>query len=158
MTQNPKVRSPSEKVLIGLAIYGDIAPALVFRKFSERQIEKMTFVLQGMYDDYLNHAFYHTVHNIVPPAGTNFNNPEILDRLENTKDRIRSIFQKMIDDGIKAEYQCVIDAMKNTNKPHPQGTVAELATRFGVSKSEIRRMKSDGTLDQFITSKESDNA
>lgn len=34
------------------------------------------------------------------------------------------------------------------------GTVSELATKFGVSKSEIRRRRAEGTLDSFIASRE----
>ena len=33
------------------------------------------------------------------------------------------------------------------NQPHAAGTVAEIAAKLGVSKSEVRRMKREGTLD-----------
>lgn len=36
------------------------------------------------------------------------------------------------------------------NQPHASGTTAELATKLGVSKSEVRRMKRDGTLDAAL--------
>lgn len=36
--------------------------------------------------------------------------------------------------------------MRETNKPHPMGTVDELAKKYGKSKSEIRRLKADNLL------------
>lgn len=41
------------------------------------------------------------------------------------------------------------------SKPHVLGTVNELAEKYGVSKSEIRRHKAAGTLEQFVLSRES---
>lgn len=40
--------------------------------------------------------------------------------------------------------------LRTSNTPHPEGTVAELAARFNVSKSEIRRRKADGTLNELL--------
>lgn len=36
------------------------------------------------------------------------------------------------------------------NSPHMGGTVSELAERLGVSKSEVRRLKREGLIDQAI--------
>ena len=42
---------------------------------------------------------------------------------------------------------------KELSKKNASGSVSELAEKFGVSKSEIRRMRAAGTLDEFINSK-----
>lgn len=39
---------------------------------------------------------------------------------------------------------------KVRNSPHTDGTVSELADRLGVSKSEVRRLKREGLIDQAI--------
>jgi AraC-like DNA-binding protein len=36
------------------------------------------------------------------------------------------------------------------NKPHAAGTITEIAMKLGVSKSEVRKMKRDGTLDTAL--------
>lgn len=40
---------------------------------------------------------------------------------------------------------------KEAHKPHAQGTVAELATKLGVSKSEVRRLKQEGLLEDALS-------
>lgn len=39
---------------------------------------------------------------------------------------------------------------KAAQKPHAQGTVSEIAARFNISKSEVRRLKQEGKLDEFL--------
>lgn len=36
------------------------------------------------------------------------------------------------------------------NSPHADGTVSELADRLGISKSEVRRLKREGLIEQAI--------
>ena len=40
---------------------------------------------------------------------------------------------------------------KEAQKPHSLGTVAEIAARYNISKSEVRRRKADGTLEDHLT-------
>ena len=42
------------------------------------------------------------------------------------------------------------NSMAVRNAPHETGTVSELADRLGVSKSEVRRLRREGLLDQAI--------
>lgn len=44
----------------------------------------------------------------------------------------------------------VIDGIKASHKPAPEGTVAELSQKYGVSKSEVRRLKREGRLQDLI--------
>lgn len=38
----------------------------------------------------------------------------------------------------------------SSNKPHELGTVNEISVKYGISKSEVRRRKQDGTLQEYI--------
>jgi DNA-binding IclR family transcriptional regulator len=39
-----------------------------------------------------------------------------------------------------------LNELRKSNQPHPAGTVAELAEKLGLSKSEVRRRKAAGLL------------
>jgi DNA invertase Pin-like site-specific DNA recombinase len=39
--------------------------------------------------------------------------------------------------------------LRKTNQPHEMGTVSEIAIKYGISKSEVRRMKANGTLESL---------
>ncbi len=41
-------------------------------------------------------------------------------------------------------------SLTQRNRQHSAGTVAELAQRLGISKSEVRRLKASGELDSFL--------
>lgn len=48
------------------------------------------------------------------------------------------------------ELQKLAHDQKTAKKPHTEGTVAELAEKLGLSKSEIRRLKNEGQLDAAL--------
>ena len=83
--------------------------------------------------------------------------PEILEYLERAKQMIRIMIQGMFQQeakDFKQQQKHQLETLKikllESNKPHSQGTVAELATKLGVSKSEVRRMKADGSLTEIL--------
>lgn len=39
--------------------------------------------------------------------------------------------------------------LKELSAPHPLGTVAEICEKYSISKSVVRKMKADGTLEAF---------
>jgi len=45
------------------------------------------------------------------------------------------------------------EAMDKQHKPSEFGTVAELMAKLGLSKSEVRRRKADGTIEQLLKDK-----
>lgn len=92
-------------------------------------------------------------------------NSVVVEKVENIKRVFRSLIQGAIDaeerqeknqKDREAEAKAKIDfenlaaRLRQSNKPHPMGTVDELAKKFGVSKSEVRRRKSDGTLGELL--------
>lgn len=46
----------------------------------------------------------------------------------------------------KLELEQLVRSQKESHKPHEMGTVAEIATKYGISKSEVRRLKAEGLL------------
>lgn len=97
------------------------------------------------------------------------NHPSIDLDLRILKDFFRSRIQNLFNQAVmeerreleqqqarlKIELKAEIDAHFRANQaPHAQGTVAELAAKFGVSKSEIRRMKAAGTLDSWLANQQ----
>jgi|SRR5690606_31730957 len=73
--------------------------------------------------------------------------------LENTRNFFRTALQNAASDAASMlareaeEQRCKTHVQfLNLNKPAPEGTVAELAERYGKSKSEIRRLKAAGLL------------
>lgn len=52
--------------------------------------------------------------------------------------------RKTTADLVKAKF-------RDMHKPSAHGTVAEVAARYGVSKSVVRKMRAEGTLDQLVS-------
>lgn len=87
--------------------------------------------------------------------------PEIQALVQQYKDNLRVLLQRAVDE-LAHEHDRIskadtarirrelLKAVHDSNKPHHLGTVAELAAKYGVSKSEIRRRKRDGTLNELI--------
>lgn len=118
------------------------------------------FILLGKYDKELKYFFYWRETKQYPQSEEQVNTPAVLRTLENAKSYIRWQIQSIIDrenDQIvkerKQQFGQMVADMKDSSKPHPLGTVAQLATRFNISKSEVRRMRTAGTLDQFLNEK-----
>ena len=70
------------------------------------------------------------------------------------KDSFRAVLQKAIDNEsarlMQQQQEEALEKFMGNHEPHPMGTVADLAEEFGISKKHIRRMKQDGTLEDFI--------
>lgn len=66
------------------------------------------------------------------------------------KDQIRDTIQRIVDkesEKIQAEQQAAAIAnFKNMSRVSEQGTVAEIAQRLNISKSEVRRMRREGLI------------
>lgn len=146
--------SIAAKTMTGISIVGEAAQALIFNKFNEPSIKRLTLILMGHYDENAKLAFYQIETGNTAKSIEEANTEEVIFALDSLKARIRRSFNSIIEAGAVEEKKRMLEIMKNTNKPNTQGTVAELATKYGVSKSEIRRMKTEGTLDSFIASKE----
>lgn len=75
--------------------------------------------------------------------------PEVLQMLNRLKSTCRSDINALFEAADKQDKADLIEKLKETNKPHEMGTVSEIAEKFGISKSEVRRRKADGTLHEL---------
>lgn len=62
------------------------------------------------------------------------------------RDQICTILDQAEAQDQAAKRQQVLTELAKTNQPSEHGTVAEIAQRLGISKSEVRRRKANGTL------------
>lgn len=146
--------SPSTLVFRGGYILGNAAVI-----DSKQAAEIATFILLGHYDRELSYFL-----NWRKTGQYGTSEVEVIknaaEELERVKGYIRFQINGIIRDAEHADqvnreraFKSMIADMKDSSKPHPLGTVAQLATRFNISKSEVRRMRTAGTLDQFIMEK-----
>lgn len=125
------------KAMLGLAIVG------------ESSVQTATLVLTGHYDLELKCAFFFTFMKKSAQTEAELEIPEVLLPLERLKNLYRSDIQAIFDHAAKLDREALLKQLKDSNKPHEMGTVAEIAAKYGISKSEVRRRKTDGTLHEL---------
>jgi hypothetical protein len=107
------------------------------------QANTIAMVLMGKYDEALEAAFVHT-HG---EAGEGM--------AAQLKEHYRSTLQDAInqeaDKMTKQTQEEACEKFMGNQEPHALGTVAELALKYDVSKTTIRKHKRDGTLEAFIS-------
>lgn len=143
--------SLANKVLTGMSIIGGIMmPAQSEEEFTKK-IQTMSNVLLGLYDDLILCAMFSSITKNVPAdiEEVKANTPS-MDALTRLKDMIRRDIQTIMEQGAAEDKNNLLMKMKETNKPHPMGTVNEIAAKLNISKSEVRRLKSNGSLDSLV--------
>lgn len=58
--------------------------------------------------------------------------------------------QHRTDPKQQARINALVNQHKDAQKPHQHGTIAEITTKLNISKSEVRRLKQEGTLDAAL--------
>jgi Fic family protein len=147
------------KALQGLAVIGT------------SDFEIVPFILLGHYDHVLKCAAWSTKNTTPPATEADLDTPEIVELVERIKQSFRKVVEDLfrgaaLDDEQQArqerrerqnkarqELVALQNSMKATNKPHEMGTVAEIAEKYGISKSEVRRRKAEGTLHELTEQK-----
>lgn len=70
-------------------------------------------------------------------------------------DTYRKIYEDMQDYMLKPLKQRKVDQIKKElHAPTDSGTIAEICEKYNLSKSQVRKMKADGTLAEFLNSKD----
>ena len=105
-------------------------------------------LLCGNIDDCMRCAIFFTMTEELP-ATLDFENAVVDEKLKSLKEDVRLAVASSASTIIANERERILAEVSESSKPHPMGTVAELAAKFGVSKSEIRRRKADGTLHEL---------
>ena len=128
-------------VMVGMIILGKLYSAN-----ADEQGNAIAGLLIGEYDHELTHAF---AYKSDMETG--------IKQLAELKDAFRKTLQMAINQEAersqrRAAYEACEKFMGN-QEPHALGTTAELAEKYSVSKKQIRKMKQDGTLEEFINAK-----
>jgi DNA invertase Pin-like site-specific DNA recombinase len=143
--------SLASTVMHGMSIVGSLfMPAKNEEELGDK-IQLMTNTLVGLYDEAILCAMFSNITKELPSeiaqATANIHAQASLTRL---KDLIRNDIQKVMEQGAAEDRQNLVLKLKETNKPHPMGTVNEIAAKLNISKSEVRRLKANGTLDSML--------
>lgn len=140
-------------ILNGLSIIGSIVNHPDASTFGLQSVK----LLSGEYDHYIKAIGHYQLTGKIFEKDEELETPEVSAYVQRTKQMVRNMIQEIFDreaENFKQQQKRAMEALKiklsKSNKPHAQGTVAELATMLGVSKSEVRRMKTEGTLDEAL--------
>lgn len=143
-------------VMVALSMFG--------ATMSTNPTEKGTAIanlITGVNDKYMHVLAFHQENGELPEtfeqAATD---PKAMQKVENMKNFWRNIMQDVFSEAarqeerrMRAEHEAqtakVNAAFKNMNKPAPEGTVKELAAKYGKSLSEIRRLKAENRLHEL---------
>lgn len=145
----------SVKIGVGLSV---MANCLDFHK-----PELIGPILTGQFDDEILAAVYFCHHKVQPQNSEHRTCEVARSDLVKIKDHIRAtvvdllsyhneLLEQMPRMSRKpAEVPAEVKRdLQKSHAPHAQGTVAEIAAKFGLSKSEVRRRKAEGTLDELF--------
>lgn len=142
--------SYASKVMIGMAVIGSALEA------KPEAGSHMAFIVMGNHDHALKCAHFFQHFKRMPTNEEELEAPEVLVMLERTKNYFRSVIQQIFDEADRqdrleqqAKQRELLEQLRDSNKPHEMGTVAEIAAKYGISKSEVRRRKADGTLHEL---------
>lgn len=152
------------KVMGGLALLG--------RCMNDPEI--MAAVLTNQLELEIKYAFYYMERKELPPSETleDVNVPEVITAYERLVTMIRNKVQHIfrmaeIEENRNQRIQGHIDEanrkkeiderLKAQSAPHPLGTTAEISEKYGLSKTAVRKMKADGTLEVYCAAKDALN-
>lgn len=111
-------------------------------------------ILSGEFDITIKASLYYKEFNKKPESLEELNsNTLISDYLEKLKNVIRekiklSVYQHTQKEKNRKSGGAI--KMQELNKTSEFGTIAEIAEKYNLTKSKVRRMKKDGTLADFI--------
>ena len=115
-------------------------------------------ILAGELDQELSVSIHYKELGKIPEKVEDLQHPVVVEILGNIKANLRNKVQSSIAaefDGMRSKQRSkpfnpkVFDDFRKMHKPDAEGTVDELAQKFGVSKKEIRRRKREGTLHEL---------
>lgn len=140
-TTAAKMENFHSKVMLGMAVVGGIF---------QGEWDNVTFVLAGHHDVAIKCFAYHHQFGQAPASEAELDVPSVLLVLERIKGECRAAVQHVLDQEAKDQRDELLAQLRNSNKPHAMGTVDQIAKRFGISKSEVRRRKTEGTLGELM--------
>jgi hypothetical protein len=142
--------SEVSRVLLGLSVIKSVVAPGIFDDFTI-----ISQVAAGQYKEDILLAFKNTVGSVQPmPAGGVLTTEEAYDRVVRiAKNNIQEVF-RLAELEDRQEQEQKVAAMKaelaTRNQVSEFGSVAEIAAKYNISKSEVRRLKAAGELQAFI--------
>lgn len=137
------------KVMLGMSLIGDSVGV----SGDERMVQAWVSIITGTKDTELRCAFSFNHYKCMPDSDEALADATVTGQLNVLKARIRfsmgQIFEQVsAEDRVAKEiaFRDVRNEVLSHSKPHAMGTVAEIAIKLGISKSEVRRRKQEGTL------------
>ncbi len=121
--------------------------------------------LSGKMDRIMGIFVFHQIHHRLPEFETDLQDQEVIHRMDRLKDYFRSPLQEAFNrlgsrepEQSKQPKHKVAPAARNKfhdlhamSKPAPEGTVDELAKKYGVSKSQVRLLKRENRLHELTS-------
>ena len=123
-------------------------------------------ILMGMCDDELRCFSWLRIHKDAPPSREALEgDQEVSEQVELIKSNIRNMIQAAINGAAGEEKKKTFaeisrkaaeekklreERMKKLHSQPIQGTVSEISEKYGISKSEVRRLRAQGGLEAFI--------
>ncbi len=156
-SQNKEINFTS--VMIGFSMIESI--------FSLRNPETVAFFLSGQLDDKIIPSFFYKVHERVPKSIEEAQQCEsTILGLNNLKEYTRAKIQQGIKELEQQEKSLqrsearikereVKQNFQAQNNVSEFGTVAEISEKYGISKKQVRDLKRNGKLQEFINSQNS---
>jgi hypothetical protein len=145
--------SLSIKTMTGISLMGKMYNVLTGTAVQKQDLQLIPMILTGHFDQELKCAAHMMEFGKIPDSKDRLESPQVTVLFDHLKWRVRSFTQGVIDlmaenDRLKKEQARLrlLVELRERDRPHELGTVDQMAERYGVSKSEIRRRKAAGTL------------
>jgi AraC-like DNA-binding protein len=82
---------------------------------------------------------------------TTYDGEQAFERLNDlVKFKMKKVVEAAVEEIEEEKLTTVQQLNQQRNQPHAAGTISEIAAKLGLSKSEVRKMKRDGTLDAAL--------
>lgn len=114
-------------------------------------------ILGGLYKQELLAVSFYKLKGELPSSDSDLESAEAVSGYERLIASLQSLIHgAIVSERLKRverealEFQALRHKLSNSNKPHAEGTVSELAAKLGIIKSEVRRQKQDGTLVSYL--------
>ncbi|MBI6725675.1 hypothetical protein YA0089_18890 [Pseudomonas viridiflava] len=156
---------PAFQATLAIAMQG----AMIMGSYADHLV--MGHVLMGHHDHALSVFIYHRHHQKLPKSAEDLKDEHVITVLDRFKTMYRTAVQEIFNmadrhdalDSYRREQEAdrqkkrekkatekkTADAFKSMSKPDPMGTVAELAERYNVSLSVVRKLKREGRLHEL---------
>lgn len=142
-----KLQDPVTKTMKGLALYADI---IDMQMHEPRWPMLMASLLSDQLEEDLRFAFHMAVLKRVALNEEDLQHASVTELYVHTKatarEKCEAIIHRVESQNAMARRQQVLAELTKHNQPSEQGTVAQIAQRLGISKSEVRRRRADGLL------------